>query len=971
MAGVSADADDPGSRDARRLSSPVLSGRERELSLLIQAATAPPAVVAVEGEPGIGKSRLSRELLAHPTLEGRLCLVGHCHRLQEPFPLGPFIEALRAIPADWPLASISPAAGALRPMVPQLADRLPPEPSALSDPRAERHRLFRALLELFGVLGPTDLVLEDLHWVDSDSAELLEFLVCQSPANLTLVLTYRRGDLDCPSTVLGMASRSPPETFTAVLSLLPLTRDDVLGLAKGLLATEDLSERLADTLHGLTDGNPFAVTELVRSLRDRQDLILGPGGWALADLCTVEVPPLLRDSILHRAGLLPRDARLVSDAAAVLELPTSEELMTKIAGLSRSRGRKGLSQALSSALVREVEPGLYSLCHPLARQALYEAIPAPERRHLHLRAAQALEAGGDPLALSQLAHHFKAAGRQRQWLRYAERAADASNGDGRAAAQILEEMLSGADLPQATRLRIARKLGDAALFGRVPKDAIAILARTLGEASLPTGVRGELRFCVARLMYLAGDASSGYRQMVQAADELQRRPALAARAMANLAGALPVQGGAAEHLRWAQRALQTSARQADPVATTDALGAHAAILLELGHPAGWQAVEDIPWSATSVDQKLELVRACKYLARATVLLGHYERAESFLAHADRIRNELGHGRFSVGLATVRSRLEWSTGRWDGLERRAQRLVEASADGPVLAGPNELIVAWLLLSRGHVEDAHLRFGSLLSVFEAAEDRSSLASAASGLARIHLSRGHVHAAAEVATLALDASRENGAWTWTYPAAPSAVDALLAKGAITGAHDLATRFARGLRGRDAPAPMAALAFCRGAIGEAEGRHQTAVRRFGQAERAWRRLPCPYEAAQAQERRGRCLLAGGEGTGGDCLLDALEQFDGLGASWDADRVKATLRSHKIALPHPWRGGRRGYGEGLSPREREVARLAGIGRTNREIAGALFISPRTVENHVASALRKLDVTSRTDLGLASESEQN
>lgn len=97
--------------------------------------------------------------------------------------------------------------------------------------------------------------------------------------------------------------------------------------------------------------------------------------------------------------------------------------------------------------------------------------------------------------------------------------------------------------------------------------------------------------------------------------------------------------------------------------------------------------------------------------------------------------------------------------------------------------------------------------------------------------------------------------------------------------------------------------------------------------------------------------------------LLSALETFDALGASWDAGRTLAELRERQVALPYPWRGGRRSYGDSLSPREVEVARLAGAGWTNREIAGALCLSPRTVEDHVSSALRKLKVESRQALG--------
>jgi len=714
------------------------------------------------------------------------------------------------------------------------------------------------------------------------------------------------------------------------------------------------------------------LEELIRLLYARDQLFIGPGGMT-AQLDVLAVPPVLRDSILQRAGLLRRDVCLMTQAAAVLELPAQAELLTKVAGLSLARGTTGLSGALSSGLVREVKPGLYASCHALAGRTVYDALPTPERRLMHLRAARALEARSTPLPLAQLAHHFERAGRVRKWVLYAERASDASaaTGDDRTAAALLEPALSASELSSATRTRMTLKLGNAALFGRVPQSAIPYLERALGERSLPNGVRGEIRFCLARLMYLAGDGSPAYLQMTQAADELKRRPGLAARAMANLASVLPAGGDVNERLLWAESALEASTRQDDPVVTTDVLGSHAAVLLEFGDPDGWLAVEQIPWDASSIEESLELVRACKYLANATMLLGHYERAHFFLERADSIRRGLGHGRFGIGLATVKAHLEWRTGRWDGLESRARALAERSADGAAMSGRSELIGAWLRLSRGDLEGAERGFFSVLKVLRGSRDGLHLASAAGGLARVHLARGDVQAAGDAAALGLGAPGGAGPWTWTYPVAPAAVETLITRGAVADARALTMRIARGLHGRDAPAALAALVVCRGILAEGEDRPDIAAARFDEAETAWRGLPCPYEAAQVLERRGRCLLDGGKATGGDCLLDALDAFDHLGASWDAARTKATLRAYKIPVPHPWRGGRKGYGQALSPREQQVAGLAALGRTNREIAEALFISARTVENHVASAMRKQAVGSRRELEPASGTSSN
>lgn len=943
----------------RQISSRVFIGRERELRLLGQAALSPPSVAFVEGEAGIGKTRLLREVLSLPELEGRRAVVGHCHSLQEPFPFGPLIEVLQNVADDPPRASFSPVVGALRPLLPELADELPPQPEALRDPRAERHRVFRALRELLTALGPTVCVLEDMHWADEGTLEFLAFLWPQPPAQLALALTYRGEELHPSSPLRGLASRRSNEVFRVAIELSPLSSDEVRTLASGIVGTEQISNALTTSLHAQTAGLPFAVEEVLHLLDDRGGL-LPYNGRGQAMLENVTVPPAVRQSILERLGRLSDDARLLTHAAAVVGVPTRESLMQRVSGLPPVRGMRALAESLSSPLLEEKGEALYGFRHALAAQAVYEGISPPERRLLHLRVARALEGGRGRCPLARLAHHFGGACRPRQCAHYAEAAAEAASsvGDDRTAARILEEALRIAGLSRAATRRMALSLGSAALFGRVPSEAIRVLRRVLGDDSLPRGLRGELRFSLARLLYLAGEASS-HRELTQAAEELQRRPALAARAMAVRATQGPMEGAPNDRLFWLGRALEMAERQADPVVTTEILATRAAVLLEVGDPAGWRAIDDLPWSATSLEQRLELVRDCKYLASAALELGYYGRARSLLDEAERIREELDHGRFAVGLATIRSWLEWSSGRWEGLEARARSLMEANAEAPGMFASNELTLGWLILARGEVGDAERRFASVLDVVRNAQVLPACTTVTSGLATIQLARGDVGRARELATMGLERIGDSPLWVSASAVAPVAVDALIACGETADAQELVRRFARGLRQRDAPAAMARLAFCRGSVAEVSGRGDAARRLFAQAERGFRRLPCPYEAARARERIGRCLLAGDDARGQGSLIGALEEFEALGAAWDAGRVRAELRGHGVALPYPWRGGRRGYGGELSPREAEVARLVAMGSTNREIAGTLYISPRTVENHVASVLKKLELPSR------------
>jgi DNA-binding CsgD family transcriptional regulator len=170
----------------------------------------------------------------------------------------------------------------------------------------------------------------------------------------------------------------------------------------------------------------------------------------------------------------------------------------------------------------------------------------------------------------------------------------------------------------------------------------------------------------------------------------------------------------------------------------------------------------------------------------------------------------------------------------------------------------------------------------------------------------------------------------------------------------------FARGIEGRDAPVAGAALVAGRAVLLAARGKHQAAATMFDEAKAGYEVLPMPYPATGALERAALCRLAEGERPAIEELARAAEAYERLGAIRDAGRCRHQLREHGAWAPS--QRGRRGYGSELSPREREVARMLAAGRTNREIADGLFLSPRTVEQHVAKVLRKLGVRSRTEI---------
>jgi DNA-binding CsgD family transcriptional regulator len=941
----------------RRLSSQVLVGRERELDVLMDAVTHPPVVVMVAGEAGVGKTRLVEELLARPELRGRQCLVGHCHQVGEPFPLGPVLDAMRTAA---PAAALNPVTGALRPLLPELAGVLPETPEPLGDLRAERHRLFRALRELVHALRAPVLVLEDLHWADHATLELLRFLAPQLPPGAALVCTYRGDEVGEASRLVGLAARLPGGIASVHVEVGLLDRGDVGRLAGGILDTEGVSAEFAEYLFECSEGLPFAVEETVRLLQDRRDLVHRRGLWVRHELEQIGVPIAFRDSILERLGRLRTGARRMVQASAVVGVPARDEVLVTVADLPHGRAGPALARALSSGLLVETEAG-YGFRHVLARQAVEEAIPSPIQRRLHLRAARALEAGR-PRPLARLAHHYRAAGNPKMWMRYAEAAADRAMSlqDDATAYRFLKEAVSVAELAPRTRRRLAVKLATHALYCLEHEEAIGILQPLIADEALPAGVRGELRLCLARLLGQAGRPDLRAREIVSALDALRRRPALAARAMADLALPWVTDHGIEEHIAWADEAVGRLDGSRDRVARIAALTGRAVALVSSGQRGGSEAVDAVPKPGADAEEMKQAVRSFINLSDALMHAGYYRRAEALVADGLQIAREANFVRGATHLKMNRLQLDWAVGSWEGLAERSRAAVETWEDWPLVRADAAVVLALLRIARGEFRAA-LRLLEPLACEFPGELHDRLW-ATGGLARINLAQGNAEAALAAVAHDLELLERKGLWGWATEIAPVTVEALLARASAADAAALTRRYAQGLRGRDAPAASAALAICRGLVAEGDADRERAARFYLASERAWRTLPRPYEAARARERAGRCLLDQRPERGRELLVAAMDAFRVLGAAWDAARIRRTLRVQGVIPPN--RRGRKGYGDQLSPRELEVARLAGSGATNREIAAQLYVSIKAVEKHLTSAMGKLGVTSRTELAM-------
>jgi DNA-binding CsgD family transcriptional regulator len=962
------------------VATPRFTGREAELAALTWALGVPGSVVLVEGELGIGKSRLVSEYLAATAASVTRPVVAYCPPFRQPQTLGPVADALRPAVADIERLGLSGLAGTLRPLFPEWAEVLPAPPDPAEDATAARSRLFRALAELLGRLGTGLVVVEDAHWADEATLEFLLFLASRSPATGPapgLLVTVRPEDIPAGSLLPRLARLASGDRGIR-LALGPLSRAGTAALVSSMLAAE-VTEEFAAFLHERAGGVPLAVEESVRLLAGRSDLTRRDGRWVRRRLPKLAVPPTIRDSVQERSARLTRAAQQVLSAAAVLAEPAREDVIGVVAGLDADRARTGLSEALGCALLAEGERGLVSFRHALGCRAVYETMPGPARRLLHQRAGDALEARGAPAAT--LARHFREAGDTQRWLDHGERAADLalSVGDQATAATLLCELVTVAGLDAEEIARLMDKVVLLALPEESQlRDLAAQLRGVLGADGLAPGKAAVLHFQLGRLLLTMHEVEESQAELEEAMRGLPPGSLQAERAMMLLGWPQGSSRTAREHLRWLRRA-GVAAADIPPVERLRLLIDRCTALLLLGEESGWAEAAGIAWQPAAPGERLQVTRAHANLGEVAMLWGRYAEARRRLEHAAQLAHRYECAHLQETVTVTLAHLDWFTGAWPGLAERAAALI-ADDRLPAAAKQEAILVGGLVASAVGDRD---RAGELLAQFAGEalrrDDVQYLMESAAVLAWMHLRAGEVAEALQVTQGPIEMAVGKGTWLWAAELAPARVAALTAAAMTDDAAALVEALARGLHSRDAPAPRANVAVCRALLAESRGEHARAGVLFGRAADAWRALPRPYDALLAGEQQAQSLLGDGQReTGLKLLSETADRLRRLGALGDATRAEKTLAELGVGprdretLSTPEAGvparparGRPSYGDALSPREREVVRLVAGGQTNREIAQALVVSRQTVAGHLQSAMRKLHVTSRTALAVA------
>ncbi|WP_377271703.1 ATP-binding protein [Peterkaempfera sp. SMS 1(5)a] len=957
---------------ARRpdLAVPRMVGRDRDLSLLDRALDERPGLVVVAGEAGIGKTRLLQELLRR---RGETALVAVCPPFREPYTLGPIVDAVRGLAGRVAGLPLTGLAGALRPVFPEWADQLPPAPDPLPDAAAARHRLLHALVELIDALGVGLLVVEDAHWSDETTLELLLFLRARWERGPRLVLSYRPEDVR-PGSLL---RRLVAQAGVTRLEPRPLDTAGTADLVSSMLGGEPVSVEFAEFLRAHTDGLPLAVEESVRLLYDRADLVCEDGAWLRRDVAELDVPPSIRDAVLERTSRLGPAAGAMLAALAVLEGQRAPALVAEAAGVSLHEAESGLVEALVGGLLHEDRGGRVGFRHVLAARSVYHALGAMERSRLHRRAGEALER--EPVrAVAELARHFREAGDPDRWSAYAEQAADhaISSGDPRTAFGLLLDLLVGGAVRGAAVSRLVRRMPLYAAPGDGPlRELVTVLRETAAGGELTREERTEATWQLARLMFHVGDMEAASVEMEQAVPELVRdRPVAAVHAMMMLARPLGTARPAAHHRAWLEQAgrLVEAWPGPSPEERLSFLMDRAATLLVLGDPAGWAAACDLPAEGETPGEVLQRARGFANLGEAAMLWGRYGDARRWLNATAALAERHQHLRLRDLVGASLAHLDWLTGGWTGpMEWGALAL---DAEEPVLRADALLLAGLLAAARGDHPQAQERVRAAIAVGRPRGPADGSRDPSAVLARLAIAAGRPGEALAATDAAWRLVEAKGLWLWAAEITPLRVRALLEDGRAEEAARTAEAFTAGTRGLDAPVAAAARRLTAALLarvgadltgGEVTaGDLIAAAGLFEEAGAAWAALPRPYDALLAREEAAGCRLAAGERDRAvDMLREVFGELIALGATGDADRVRRALADEGVRVGA--RVGRPGYGDRFSPRELEVVRLLVEGRTSAQIARVLGLSPRTVEKHVHSAMRKREAPSRTALAVA------
>jgi DNA-binding CsgD family transcriptional regulator/transcriptional regulator with XRE-family HTH domain/tetratricopeptide (TPR) repeat protein len=959
----------------------------------------------VSGESGIGKSTLVGGLCYRAADAGALILAGGCYDLTATPPFGPWVE-MATIVADLPgLPNLPPVFSSLRNV------------SGSGSP-AQVFDEAQQFLTKLAARRPLVLVLEDIHWADPASLDLLRYLARHlGGQRILLVATYRDDEIIREHPLFQLLPFLAREARAERVRLRPLDEADVRAAVAGRYGMNSPDRnRLVDFLHGRAEGNPLYLWEILRALEDELLLRLEGEQWLLGDLSQFSPPALIRALIENRVARLGDEPHRLLQVAAVLGQQVPLDLWQTVSGANDETLLETLEASVEAQILTDLpEHSAVRFSHALVREVLYAGLVSLRRRSMHRQAAEALieRFSGDPDAI---AYHFQQAGDRRaiEWLiraglRARRALAYLTTGERIVTAAMMLEhddefarergwlLFFAADLLRfSTDPRLLEFLAEADRIAVESSDRL-LAAHTRHLRAISLGYRGEIR--------------QGIRDMEEALVELGTRPDR--QRVRRLDGLVPDFGDQ----------VLLAVRRLVPGAVLEVEGEHArdyAAAIQLGTEDIHRS--DLVNARAVIGQYHETLAAGEAFLAELAATGH-----DYIGPAQVTRYALGHAYAALGqpgaashvLAVARrgfasidhalvERTVWGElscvvipYQTDDLRKRGRLLQTADAawqcsreisiSEPVDSPPSHLLVAVLegrwaearhlarlwrsSTSTGHVQMALVMEGSVARHQGEAQQAWSCVMAllpegpatAPGDSRFALTIG---AQSIAAGLALDAGDLNTARQWidaherwldwsgaTLWRAESQL--LWARYHHTASEpEVARRHAeRALELATEPRqPLMQLAAHRilGRLDTESWRFDDARRHLDSSLALADACAVPYERALTLLALARLNHADGQRDRARSLVEEARE------TFDRLGARPALDQVRVLEKQVVDPSQPGAPSGLTTREREVLRLLVEGRSDREIADSLFISHRTVMRHVSNILGKLEVDSRT-----------
>jgi DNA-binding CsgD family transcriptional regulator len=948
-----------------------LVGRGHELAeieiALDRLAAGQPWLVQIAGEPGIGKSRLMAELCESAGDRGYLVLDGRAAEFERDIPFGLLVDALN----DY-VGSLEPALlRALEEgMLAELASVFPAVPrdergAATHADNAERYRLhyaIRSVLERLTARQPMVLALDDVHWADAASIEVLTHLLRRFRGPLLMALAYRQP----PARLITALEAATRGAFGTRLELTPLSTED----AQQLIG-DDLDDATRAVIYRESGGNPFYIEQLARASRAHPlQAARGPARRGEA------VPRAVIAAIREELSTASAQSRRTLQAAAVAGESFEPELVGAIAEQTEPVVLAAVDELVELDFIRTTEaPRRFRFRHPIVRRAAYDAIPRGWRIGAHARAAAALASANAPAVAR--AHHVESsavvgdepaiallvqAGRDAaprapetagRWLLAATRLLSGAEHEQRrlsllseAAAALtyagaydealdtLERARQGLPPDAAEeRARLVARIAFARRMSGRPLESRALVEHTV--ASLPTDSRGALGLTLELAIdhYWRGEFGPMHEVAGNVWYVARERDE---RLFATWASALCSLASASENRLDQAR---TELRHAEAVCET-----------------------------LSEEELLEQIDVLGYLAQASSLLERSDDALQYARRGMRLAQSSGQSPFIPGLLV----LETNALAMKGRIAEAVAVAETATDAAVLTGNDQFAVWALWADAMACSAAGDTARALSSAREAAARAASMAETFfSSLSRLHLAAAlnvtGDHAGARVELTAFEAGPDQrlldlrGGQGWEL-----LIQTQLSLGELDAAAESVQIAEARARSTSLPQRTATAVCGRAAVMLARDDAAGAVAAAREAVPLADATGNPLLGARARFLLGSALRRVGELDRAIPELEFAERtlFE-AGALREADAAAQELR--RLG----WRGPRRargGPGRGstvesaLSPRELEVATLVAGGKRNREVAATLFLSEKTVESHLARIYDKLGVRSRAAL---------